>query len=182
VQAALLGANPQVGLFQAISGSLTLDEAMQPVQTGRAEALDDGAAPPGAVATMLGARRAGTLSVVLGQRGVANPPALLETPAMRAVLRSAAEEYDQVVVDAPSPLQVSDAMSLLSQVDGIVLVARAGHTRETSAHRLVQLLARTPSAPVLGVVVNDVSRSDAERYGFSDTRPQRSWAVKLIGG
>ncbi len=57
----------------------------------------------------------------------------------------------------PSPLEVSDAMPLLAAVDAIVLVARAGHTHERSARRLWQLLASTPTAPVLGVVANGVS-------------------------
>ncbi len=72
-----------------------------------------------------------------------------------------------MLVDAPSPLEVSDVMPLLALVDGIVIVARAGHTREASARRLVELLARTASAPVLGVAANCVSRKEIERFGFA---------------
>jgi Mrp family chromosome partitioning ATPase len=72
-------------------------------------------------------------------------------------------------------------MPLLQLVDGIVLVARVAHTRESSAHRLVQLLERTASAPVIGIVVNSVPPSDIERYGFHSAHGGRGWRHKLIG-
>ena len=72
-----------------------------------------------------------------------------------------------MLIDAPPPLQVSDVMPLLRMVDGIVIVARVGHTREASAERLAQLLARTSSAPVLGVVANARLTADIKKYGFS---------------
>jgi Mrp family chromosome partitioning ATPase len=96
-------------------------------------------------------------------------------------VRSAAEEFDHVLIDAPPPLMVSDAMPLLGVVDGIVLVARVGHTRDASARRLVQLLARHPSASVLGVVANDVTRADMQRYGFSLGYTHRGWLGRLLG-
>jgi Mrp family chromosome partitioning ATPase len=86
---------------------------------------------------------------------------------MTEVLRSVAEDFDYVLIDAPSPLEVSDVMPLLNIVDGIVIVARLAHTREMSAQRLLQLLAHAPRAPLLGLVANCVPRREAERYGFS---------------
>jgi Mrp family chromosome partitioning ATPase len=83
-------------------------------------------------------------------------------------------------VDAPSPLQVSDVMPLLGAVDGIVIVARVDHTRESSAARLMELLQRTPSAPVLGIAANAVRPRDLERYGFASGLSERPWPFKLI--
>ena len=57
-------------------------------------------------------------------------------------------------------------MPLLGAVDGIVIVARVGHTRVASARRLLELLQHTPSAPVLGVVANAVSPADIRKYGI----------------
>lgn len=86
---------------------------------------------------------------------------------MADLLHSVAEEFDYGLIDAPPPLEVSDVMPILHMVDGIVLVARVGHTREASAQRLMQLLARTSSAPIIGIVANCVPRKDIERYGLS---------------
>jgi Mrp family chromosome partitioning ATPase len=122
----------------------------------------------------------GSVSVLVGATMVANPPALLARPAMSELTRALTSSFDYVLIDAPPPLQVSDVMPLMAMVDGIVLVARLGHTRETSAQRLVQLLQRTPSAPVLGVVANAVSQSDIEKYGLSG-RYKPGWRQKLPG-
>jgi succinoglycan biosynthesis transport protein ExoP len=105
--------------------------------------------------------------VLTSGEAIANPPALLASRTMSELLSSIAEDFDRVLIDAPPPLEVSDVMPLLHSVDGLLLVARVGHTRVTSAQRLAELLRRTASAPVLGVVANHVKRSDIERYGFS---------------
>jgi Mrp family chromosome partitioning ATPase len=123
--------------------------------------------------------RVGALSVLAGGGTVANPPALLASHAMGELLRTLTYDFDYVLIDAPPPLEVSDAMPLLALVDGLILVSRIGHTRETFAHRLAELLGRTASAPVLGAVVNCVPRRDIERFGFSfaPVRQRR----KLVG-
>ena len=55
----------------------------------------------------------GSLSVLLSGGPVANPPALLAGERMRELLSNATYDYDYVLVDAPPPQQVSDAMPLL---------------------------------------------------------------------
>jgi Mrp family chromosome partitioning ATPase len=183
VQARLLDTALTGGLLEVLSGALTLEEALQPVEPGlAAHSHVDVAGGQLGVATVVKSRGAGTLSVLLGEEGVANPPALLADPAMAALVRSAAEEFDHVLIDAPPPLLVSDAMPLLGVVDGIVLVARIGHTREASAKRLLELLSATPTAPLLGVVANDVSRVDMRRYGLSPGYPRRGWLDTLRRG
>src|SRR6185312_4867325 len=122
----------------------------------------------------------GSASVLVGGMA-ANPSALLAGPQMRDTLHAIAEEHDYVLLDAPPPLEVSDVIPLMRLVDAIVIVARAGQTREAAARRLVQLLAHTPSAPVLGVVANGVSDKDIEKYGFSKYSTGRSWRSRLFG-
>jgi len=96
-------------------------------------------------------------------------------------LRSVAEDFSYVLIDAPPPLAVSDVIPLLHMVDAIVIIARVGHTREASAQRLAQLLKQTTSAPVLGVVANDVASGDIKAYGFSSTYNEQSRHHNLIG-
>ncbi len=179
VQSRLLDLEGHQGLADVLAGRLTVDEAMQTVSLVRPEAgVGVGQAAAGATATLM--ESSGSVSVLLGATTVTNPPALLSRPAMTDLPRALAGEYDYVLVDAPPPLQVSDVMPLLGVVDGIVIVARVGHTRENSAQRLAQLLKQTPSAPVLGVAANAVSQADREKYGLS-ARTGRGWRRKLIG-
>jgi len=182
-QARLLGVPGTAGLPEVLAGALNLNEALQAVPASQPEPL--AAQPYGGgfeTATMLAAREQGAVALLPSRAAAVNPPALLAGGAMHEVLHALSQEYDRVLIDAPSPLEVSDAMPLLAAVDGIVLVARAGHTHERSARRLWQLLSNTPSAPILGVVANGIAPREMQRYGISTGSGQRQgWKARLIG-
>jgi Mrp family chromosome partitioning ATPase/capsular polysaccharide biosynthesis protein len=183
VQDRLLQLSGSHGLADVLTGMLAVEQALQPVSLARPEAGIGAEIPEmgGSMATVV--ESAGSMSVLVGGTKVANPPALLGRPAMAELVRSLAEQFDHVLIDAPSPLQVSDAMPLLGVVDAIVIVARVGHTSATSAERLAALLQRTPSAPVLGVVANAVSPADIRKYGVhAETGPHwHGFRHNLIG-
>ncbi len=192
VLASLLAVGAAHGLTEVLAGALPVASAMQRVEPapagaarafdGDAQALDgDPGRPAGAAVAVAQSRGAGSLSLLVSGREVANPPALLASPAMAEVLRTLAEEHDYVLVDAPPPLGVSDVMPLLPVVDGIVLVARVGHTRESSARQLLAFLARSSSAPVLGVLANGVSHADMKAYGFASAYDAGRRRLKLTG-
>ncbi len=178
VQAKLLGLEAAHGLAEVLTGRLSANEAMERVMPP-AGAVESESEAAGAAVLTATQPRAGSLFLLAGTRTVPNPPALLASEAMAELLRATAADFDYVLVDVPSPLEASDGMPLLKLADGIVIVARAGHTREASGQRLMQLLAQTGSAPVLGVAANCVAESDIERSGFS-TRNGRAWSRKLF--
>lgn len=163
----LLDIDSSRGLADVLSGAAPLASALQTVPSSappvaRAEPVVDAAG----VSTVVQPLSTGLLSALVSRGEVANPPALLAGDSMRGLLRSLSEEFDYVLIDAPPPLEVSDAMPLLALVDGIVIVARIGHTRHVFAERLAQLLGRTATAPLLGAVANCVPRRDIRRWGF----------------
>jgi Mrp family chromosome partitioning ATPase len=140
---------------------------MQAVRPPQLSPAADSAAGDGGVSIATEPDNAGSVSVLLSGGPVGNPPALLASDATGPLLRSIADDFDYVLIDAPPPLEVSDVMPLLHLADGIITVVRIGHTHDNSSQRLVQLLRHTASAPVLGAVANCVPRKDIERYGFS---------------
>lgn len=179
-QARLLGLAGHSGLVDVLAGALSLQEALQTVPAMAPEPLIGAPRPGGEAATALASREPGAVRALPGQAAATlNPPALLASEAMRDVLRTVADECDHVLVDAPPPLEFSDAIPLLRGVDAIVIVARIGHTHERSAERLRQLLAHTPSAPVLGVVVNAVPPREIQRYGMPAGGLQQGWLARL---
>jgi polysaccharide biosynthesis transport protein len=197
-QARLLGLDQSQGLAEVLTGKLTVAQAIQrvhpisPAELAAAPAapaaVPPAVVPAGAetpawvtapVATFAESQDAGALFLLAGGGAVANPPALLGHPAMAELLHSVAEDFDYVLIDAPSPLEVSDVMPLLKLVDAVVIVARAGHTREMSAERLGQLLAQSDVRP-LGLAANCLPRREMDRYGFA-TGDGRSRTGKLIG-
>jgi Mrp family chromosome partitioning ATPase/capsular polysaccharide biosynthesis protein len=166
VQSKLLDLSPSHGLAEVLAGQLSAEEAMQSV--GISHVGTGGETGQAGVATMVEAPRSmGTLSVLPSGARVANPPALLASPAMHEVLTGLSQEFDYLLIDAPSPLEVSDVIPLLPLVSGIVLVARVEHTREASARLMAELLERTTTTPVLGLVANHVRGGDIAKFGFS---------------
>ena len=179
VQARALGLEPDRGLSDVLTGRLTLADALQVVHATPAQ-IAQAPSTNGAVATAIEQRGPGGVWALVSGPPVPNPPAMLASGAMAELLRAAVEDYDRVLIDAPGPLAVSDVMPLLGIVEAIVLVARIGHTREQAAAQLNQLLARTPTAPILGVVANGVPRAEISKYGAGAT-PQRRWPGSLVG-
>lgn len=177
VQARLLDATAPRGLADVLAGGVDAGAAMQTLTPS--VPLGVRAEPGAGVATVVQPLNTGSISVLLSGGEVANPPALLGGEGMRELVRSVADDFDRVLIDAPPPLEVSDVMPLLPIVDGIVIVARIGHTRQVSAERLAQLLGRTASAPVLGAVANCVPRKAIERYGFTWAPAARRGRSKL---
>jgi Mrp family chromosome partitioning ATPase len=178
VLARILGLDGVHGLAEVLGGTVSVEDAMQRVLP-TAAAAPDPVGSAAAVATSVESRSKGSLFLLAGGGPAANPPALLADERMTDVLRSMAEDFDYVLIDAPSPIEVTDVMPLLKSVDGIVVVARLAHTREMSAQRLVELLANTPHGPMLGLAANCVPRREAQRYGFSSAngRVRSGWMI-----
>jgi len=182
IQAKLLGIDGSHGLTEVLTGKLDISEAMQSVQSVSPPTTNSNSTGSAeSVAIAIQSHALGAVSVLVSGGIVANPPALLEGQTMAGLLRSVAEDFSYVLIDAPPPLAVSDVIPLLHMVDAIVIIARVGHTREASAQRLAQLLKQTTSAPVLGVVANDVASGDIKAYGFSSTYNEQSRHHNLIG-
>lgn len=171
-QAGLLSVSSSLGLTEVLTGAAPLDQAVQgvgstlPTVAAEAERMTT-------VSTIVRTASAGILSVLVSGHPVANPPALLASEGMRELLQNASADYDYVLIDAPPPLVVSDAMPLLHWVDGIVIVARLDHTQQASARQLARLLADTSTAPVLGVVAGAVSPAELKRSGFDAAYGER---------
>lgn len=180
-QARLLGVNAPNGLVEVLAGAAPFDAVMRNVATNDAGARLDATQSPAGVSTLVRSSSTGSLALLAGGGPAVNPPALLAGQAMAELLRATAGEFDYVLVDAPSPLQVSDVMPLLRLVDGVVICARLERTRETSAARLAQLLSETATAPLLGVVANCAPPAAIRRYGFASAPAGRRWPARLNG-
>ncbi|MBO6937191.1 MAG: polysaccharide biosynthesis tyrosine autokinase [Deltaproteobacteria bacterium] len=92
-----------------------------------------------------------------------NPSELLHGQGFQKLLEEALKRYDRVIFDSPPLGAVTDAAVIGPQVDGAILVVKAGKTtRDGVRHALRQL--EGVSARLLGTVVNDVDLSSST-YG-----------------
>ncbi len=117
-----------------------------------------------AVADEANGRESGLwMEVLTAGRNPANPAGLIASNRMLALLRQAANDHDLVVVDTPPVPVISDAIPLLGEVDGVVVVTYLGvSTRDAVLGLLTQL--RHLNVNVLGMVANGASRGDAYSY------------------
>jgi tyrosine-protein kinase len=133
------------GLIEVVHGELPLEEAVQRVELPYV----DGIAP---------------FDVLLSGGTFRNPTVVVESPAFHQLLAQAERDYELVIIDTPSTAFVSDAIPLLTQVSGVLVVTRLGHSTRVATSQLASQLANV-DAPVLGLAVNSVSsRSLADDY------------------
>ena len=113
-----------------------------------------------------GPRAVRNLDVIFAGTLPPNPDELIESQRMREVLHAAEERYGLVVVDTPPTSVVADAIPLVREVSGVVVIGRLGQTSRDAASQLASQLANL-HARVLGIVVNGAPRDDTG-YGYYD--------------
>jgi tyrosine-protein kinase Etk/Wzc len=99
---------------------------------------------------------------------VPNPAEYLGSKAFRDLLDTFRQAYDVVVIDAPPVLAATDPVLLSTQVDGTVVVAAAGQTKDFELEHAVEEI-HGVGGDVLGVVFNrfDVSKEYGYRYQYA---------------
>jgi capsular exopolysaccharide synthesis family protein len=105
-----------------------------------------------------------SLSVLAAGRLVSDPAELLRV-GMPTLIPELAEGFDFVLIDSPALLPVVDALTIATDVDGVILITGHAQTRRTALEAVVHDFETFHVRPV-GVVVNrtDVARS-YEYYG-----------------
>jgi capsular exopolysaccharide synthesis family protein len=109
-----------------------------------------------------------------------NPSELLNSKGMGRLLEELEGRYDQIVIDSPPVLAVTDAAVLAVHTDGAVLVLRSGETEQRTAERSVDQLRRV-GVRVFGAVLNEVSAASPDdgyylqyHYSYHPSGPGRS--------
>jgi polysaccharide biosynthesis transport protein len=107
-------------------------------------------------------RETGVVDMLLAGPAPANPTRLLESAAMAELLDEASEAYDLVLIDTPPASFLPDAVPLVGQVDGVVIVSGLGRDNWDQVEELRDHL-RDLDAPVIGAIAN-FARSPDESY------------------
>lgn len=109
-----------------------------------------------------------------------NPSELLHSAAFGRLKDELISRYDWVVFDSPPMNAVTDAAILGPQVDGVLLVVRAGQTTRDSVVSAKKQLAGV-SAQLIGSVLNDIDvRMKSYKYGQYTYRYQAAYDYRPI--
>lgn len=129
-----------VGFSTVLSGGATLNEALQKTRFPGLTVLTSGAIPP-------------------------NPSELLGSQSAKKLLSDLRGRFDYVVVDSTPLLAVTDAAILAAKSDGVLIIARYGHTRREQLSHAVDSLDRV-GAPLLGAVFTMMPTRGSASYSY----------------
>lgn len=101
-----------------------------------------------------------------------NPTELLESNPMHQLMDELQDRFDMVIIDNPPLPVLSDAVTLLGHVSGIVLVAAVGVTTDKDIDDVVRLMDLHGSA-VLGVVASFDTDADRLKGYYGESRETR---------
>ncbi|MSZ77344.1 MAG: polysaccharide biosynthesis tyrosine autokinase, partial [Actinobacteria bacterium] len=139
----LLGLVPDVGVTNVVAGKATIDEVTQ--AAAGFDVITSGPIPP-------------------------NPSELLGSQAFGRLIDSLLEKYENVVIDTPPLLAVTDAAVASVVADAVILVCQAKRTRKTELRRALLGL-RAVDANIVGVVINQISIPGSSYYQYSYKTP-----------
>ncbi|MHB8691981.1 MAG: tyrosine-protein kinase domain-containing protein [Solirubrobacteraceae bacterium] len=142
------GLDPAPGLGELLTQRLELEDVTQtvPIRTSPGTTIE--------------------LHAVVAGLPAPNAAELMESQALRSLVQKLEQEYDFVIFDAPPPSIVPDAISLMTQVDGVLVVVRLKQTGRVLFRQLANQL-RELRVHTLGFVLNDRRITDGGyRYGY----------------
>lgn len=150
-------AEPIPGLSELLSGQSSLERTIQSIP------IED--RTNGAGATV-------ALDVIVAGSHPPNAVSLLESTEMARLLEKLRADYELMVLDTPPVSLVPDAIPLMKNADGVIIIGRVNQTRRDDAVALAEQM-RALNAPILGVVANRVSPRGryAGYYGYYDGYP-----------
>jgi capsular exopolysaccharide synthesis family protein len=94
-----------------------------------------------------------------------NPAELVGSNRMKALIKALATRFDFVIIDTPPILAVTDAVVLATRVDTVLLVTRAGSTRQSQLKHAVLRLQEV-NANMSGVILNRINKQSGEYYHY----------------
>ncbi len=106
----------------------------------------------------------GRLRVLASDVPSTTPSVLLGSKRMREVIGKMAEDSEVIVIDTPPLLAVSDAVPLIRESSGVVLVAKADSTSRDGLSKARQMI-EAAKGTLLGSVLTGVDETLLVRYG-----------------
>lgn len=97
-----------------------------------------------------------------------NPVALLKSKTMEEIVEACKKAFDFVIIDAPPVLGLADATIISRYTNGLILVAKQGHTSVDVLRQAQDAVVRAQGRP-LGVVLN-MAEPRAGKYYYYNTK------------
>jgi len=130
----------RLGISHVLTKQASLDEVIQDTDIPNLSAITAGMIPP-------------------------NPSELVGSKALGAILEQLKEQFDQIIIDTPPVLALTDAQLIATHCDGVVLVAEAGKVKRSALLDAKERL-NIVKARIVGVVLNNAKRKVKDDYYY----------------
>lgn len=136
-----LNLTPSPGLVNCLNGECGMEDIIKSTHLDNLSAICYGAIPP-------------------------NPSELLSSDSMSDLIKKLEKEFDYIIFDAPPVAVVIDAVPLIKQCDGVVLVIKNNATTYPQLNKTIDIIKRS-GGKTLGVIVNRVKTEDTRSGKYS---------------
>ncbi|MDP4088956.1 MAG: CpsD/CapB family tyrosine-protein kinase [Bacillota bacterium] len=103
------------------------------------------------------------LHIITAGKTLINPAELLNVDHISPIFKGLEEGYDNILIDTPPVVSVTDAQLLAAVSDGVIMVLGSGDTNKKLCQKALQLLGNV-NANILGVVLNKVTEASGGYY------------------
>lgn len=97
-----------------------------------------------------------------------NPSELLSSEKMKRILAALSEEYDYIIIDMPPITAVSDGLTIMGLLSGIVIVVRQGYCNQSALAETMRQM-KFLNIKILGFVMNcsEKQKGKYKEYGYA---------------
>jgi capsular exopolysaccharide synthesis family protein len=106
------------------------------------------------------------LDIMTAGRMIKNPSDLFSSSTIHRIIEEMKFYYDLILVDSPPLIPVMDPMVLLEELDGALIVVKAGETGRDVIKRARDLLSNQKNK-IIGVVLNNLNQTLPYYYNYN---------------
>lgn len=129
---------PTPGVTNYLNDECSVNDIIQDTRIDNMKAISYGAVPP-------------------------NPSELLASEDMSDLIKSMEKEFDYIIFDTPPVGIVIDAIPIINNADGVVIVVRDNVTTYPNLNKTIDILKRT-DGKIIGVIFNRVRAIGTKKY------------------
>jgi capsular exopolysaccharide synthesis family protein len=129
---------PTPGITNYLNNECEINDIVQSTKIDNMKAIAYGAVPP-------------------------NPSELMASESMKNFIEKAEDDYDYIIFDTPPVGVVVDAIPIINDCDGVVIVVRDGVTTYPELNKTIDILNRA-EGKILGVILNRVKLVNTKKY------------------
>lgn len=95
----------------------------------------------------------------------ANPTEIINSKALKELLKEVSQDYDYIFLDTPPVMLISDPIAISTFSDAVILTIKHGNTERDLAKKAVESLKQV-NANIIGAVLNNIPVSKQSDYYY----------------